>query len=255
MFSRIRMLSNVESKSMKYPSWILKAREEKKGHEMKGPEARSGRAEASVSLRSLPHSASVFSQLLHCARGGGLQQHMYVQSANSAQKCLRTHLEFQHVRSFCKLSPSNLFHAPKSPKCSWLLGMTRPLCIFLCDICALVCTQGPLLHSLFVSDFKFPNDSSPLVHQNFVSGEAAEAVNRGRCCSLSLHRIISNKDRRNVLAVQKSRNNSYNIFASRDAENEKLETAKAAPTTHGQKGPFERAREGASIFFHTALEL
>ena len=78
MFSRTRMLSNVESKSMKYPSWILKAREEKKGHEMKGPEARSGRAEASVSLRSLPHSASVFSQLLHCARGGGLLQHMYV---------------------------------------------------------------------------------------------------------------------------------------------------------------------------------
>ena len=131
--------------------------------------------------------------------------------------------------------------------------MTRPLCIFPCDVCT---QEGPLLHSLFVSDFKFPNDSSPSVHQNFVSGEAAEAANRGFVVlSLSkLHRIISNEDKNNIPPCR-SPAIIHTIFSTtRHDEDEKLETAKAAPTTPAQKGLLEREKERQSSFTtHKAL--
>ena len=113
------------------------------------------------------------------------------------------------------------------------------------------------MHSRFVSDFKFPDDSSPSVHQNFVSGEAAEAANRGfAVLSLSkLHRIISNEDKTNIPPCR-SPAIIHTIFSTpRHDEDEKLETAKAAPTTPAQKGLLERERERQSSFTrrYTAL--
>ena len=87
--------------------------------------------------------------------------------------------------------------------------MTRPLCIFLCDICALVCTSRPSFAFTVCFWLQIPKRFLSLGAPKFREWRSSRG-SQPRALLFSFS--PSNKDRRNVLAVQKSRNNSYNFY-------------------------------------------